>query len=481
MAPFDRCRTRRLGLAVIAAALAVETWAQPLPSADEPLSAPFDLIVETRAEAEAFVTGAPFVIRADSNRAVAEANGAERSDCVPYGRRSDATAVADSRLVNRDARSVSLSLEARAVAHGGHYRTCTCAFGQCVGSSGNDTVGRAHAIARTTVQIRFNQRADGGRYLIRLTGPVGPPDSRFRLVLQDMKTGNLVATERTFRERIGIAAMPDSGYLLTAEVRTEAQNEGGCCETSESLTSPLVVEIVRAPLIETNQIEFSNQLVRGIKAPEYDAVVLVTVRAGNGTLEAHCTGTYLGGLTVLTAAHCVEPAMTDPLVVVFGPTKNEGQRLRVVDFDFPRQPGTVVGKPRYAADVAVLYLEGVPAPAIRPAVVHSGQPDVPALHASTQPLTFVGYGRVVAGSAGSAGQRRKVLLGISAFDVATFNHDMSNGNTCLGDSGGPAFYHAIAADPEIVGVVSKGDAGCSYTGINTRADAVADWIRAAIK
>ncbi|MFN7963867.1 MAG: trypsin-like serine protease [Thermoanaerobaculia bacterium] len=478
----SRPRRRRSELALlnIAILLAADSLAQAQPAGIEGPLAPFDFVIETRAEAETSVTGQPAISRVDSARASAVSSGTDTSDCESYGRRSDATASAESRIVNRDDRSVSLSLEARTVAHGGHYRTCPCVFGKCVGPSGHDTVGTARANARTTIQIRFNARADGGRYLIRLTGPVDTEDSRFRLALQDMKTGALLATERTLRERIGVMALPDSGYLLTAEVRAAAQNEGGCCETSMGLTSPLVVEVVRAPLIEANEMEFSNQLVRGIKAPEYAAVVLVALAAPDGSLQAHCTGTYLGGRTVLTAAHCVEPAVADPLIVVFGPTKNEGQRLRVTDFDFPRQPGPVVGKPRYAADVAVLYLESIPEPAIAPAVLHSGPPDVPALESSKQPLTFVGYGRVVAGSAGSAGQRRKVLLPISAFDAATFNHAMSNGNTCLGDSGGPAFYPA-AAIPEIVGVVSKGDVGCSYTGINTRADAVTNWILAAIK
>ena len=72
--------------------------------------------------------------------------GAEPGVCNQHPvRRSNATGDASSRLEGGNDGSLNpfrIVLSASAIAHGGHYRTCTgCALGSCLGLHGNDTIG----------------------------------------------------------------------------------------------------------------------------------------------------------------------------------------------------------------------------------------------------------------------------------------------------------------------------------------------------
>jgi hypothetical protein len=161
----------------------------------------------------------------------------------------------------------------------------------------------------------------------------------------------------------------------------------------------------------------------------------------------------------LSAAHCVKPG-----------------QLNIVCFDAitTYKPQKLVPHPSWddttlANDIAVFVLDReVP---VTPAIISRKTP------AKGQTISLIGYG-TTAETLGDAGTKRIATNTIKDLWATRFSYDGTGGgegNTCKGDSGGPAFASIEGREVQ-VGVTSAGVKPCGTLGYSTRVDAYQTWI-----
>ncbi|MEZ4398602.1 MAG: serine protease [Kofleriaceae bacterium] len=193
-----------------------------------------------------------------------------------------------------------------------------------------------------------------------------------------------------------------------------------------------------------------------------------------------CTGTLLTKDWILTAAHCVDPA-------VLGQSQSQITASVRVHFDTVNvltTPGTVVRAsetikhPMFNVNALGMHDIGL----IRLATPVTDRVPVPInLAAGRAPVgigvTMVGFGVTSRQAPSSAGIQRVVeqtsvscsVGGLSDGDLLCFSQVNGKGK-CEGDSGGPSFAMIDGAQVQI-GVTSFGDQDCAQFGADTRTDA----------
>ncbi len=171
-----------------------------------------------------------------------------------------------------------------------------------------------------------------------------------------------------------------------------------------------------------------------------------------------CTATLVGSKTVLTAAHCIKVGSTH-IFHIGGRTYSAAQAIQHPQYDH----NTVIN------DIGLVLLSS--APPIAPSATAISNPSL------GLEVTLIGYG-VTSENGSDSGIKRLAKNTIAQMDstrIVFLGSSGNTGNTCYGDSGGPAFA-TLNGHEVVVGVTSGGSPPCGTSGVDTRVDAFQTWL-----
>jgi uncharacterized protein (TIGR03382 family) len=239
-------------------------------------------------------------------------------------------------------------------------------------------------------------------------------------------------------------------------------------------------------------------IIGGTEAQSGQFPNVVAIAIGSASRFALCTGELIEPDIVMTAAHCLSPAVICPgSGSGAAPTCTTDQITAMTTvfantIDIMADPGTqitasaTVFDPGFEAtnlghnDMGLITLSS-PLTGIALAV--------PNLHHDDAPpgivVEMVGYGATEQGAMGTVGtefflQGRAsesctllpALSGASASDDNLLCYSQTDGKgKCEGDSGGPSFAVIDGSNTKVVGTTSFGDSQCAQLGTDTRPDA----------
>ena len=219
----------------------------------------------------------------------------------------------------------------------------------------------------------------------------------------------------------------------------------GACGPGELVLPPDLVKTEAQPVV--NGKTYSG----------HPSVGHLLIKSGQGA--AACTATLVGKHTVLTAGHCVRPGLTHDFSIG-GKTYSTTKVVRHPQYSLGQ---TAVN------DIALIALNSDPP--VTPSIVSQKPPFV------GQKITIIGYG-VTSTNSKDSGVKRIARNTVATVTSSRFTFNGSGGetgNTCSGDSGGPAFATVDGREVHL-GVHSMASQPCGSRGINTRTDAYHSWL-----
>jgi secreted trypsin-like serine protease len=176
-----------------------------------------------------------------------------------------------------------------------------------------------------------------------------------------------------------------------------------------------------------------------------------------------CSGVLIGARTVITAGHCINPlgASVPYFVNIGADCSKPHARLRVAEMQaHPSYTGE--GKPFDVGLVRLIADAGVTPMALSDVTVDASL--------AGRTIRHVGFGTSIETPMGGRGGRLTVSHPILRIDDDFVWSGDATANTCLGDSGGPAFL-----DEQVLAVVSDGP-DCHSESADQRLDRARDWI-----
>lgn len=243
-------------------------------------------------------------------------------------------------------------------------------------------------------------------------------------------------------------------------------------------TLPLALLLVTTPALAG---VFQTPIIGGTPTTQGEFPNVVAIEVGNGL----CTGTLITTEWVLTAAHCVTPA-----VVGLSTQAQVTSSIKVHLNTTNAQTGTVVTAtdsipdPMFNVNALGSHDSGL---------IHLSQKvtDITPVPINLDPamapigvqVTMVGFGATATGGGGNVGIEYTVQqtsiscdpsIGSNA-NLLCFSQTNGTGK-CEGDSGGPSFAMVNGKLLE-VGITSFGDQNCAQFGADTRVDAEAAFIK----
>lgn len=211
-------------------------------------------------------------------------------------------------------------------------------------------------------------------------------------------------------------------------------------------------------------------------------VFIIDMRFDNGETGL-CTATLISARSLLTAAHCVDPARAGATSVTIRASNkadanvlNAGEFTEVISWRLhPQWAWTGHDMPR-PTDVAMLLLESAPL-GITPAAVNRAALS----NFEGQSVRLVGYGRTSASDAQSSAVRRQITLNVTAQNDSYIDFGVAGSQgTCVGDSGGPAFHTFSDKVTRQVGLLTGGSSQCGQASdvrVDLHAAFIDEWLR----
>jgi secreted trypsin-like serine protease len=414
----------------------------------------------------------------NDDRAVAGVGGGERSECTSYGRASSAQSEAGSRIIGQTPTSISIDIRARSYANGAHFRTCDgCLGSRCLGNHGNDRYAEAIGSSVSTINVEIVSVEKQFSYILtvgmaasqgNITVSVQEPDGKELPAMKDDKSKFLL-TEKARKA------------LIRVRANATSRDDGGCCSSEMASQGVLTVAAERAPILEAS-FNFKPFISQGKQTTGFANVVAIGIDD-----KMHCSGTFVGTRTVITAAHCLygyeNRLRSGQFNVRFGSNFHRPDQIfKVSSGEFPSDSagGFAFNPSSYEDDVAILYIDG--APSVKPAKLYAGMPTWDNILKVPVNIIIVGFGyNVINGDMIGLGFKREAAIKIDSFTNRTMIFQTTVPNTCAGDSGGPSFVESASGDGLLLAAItSGGDKDCT-SGRNSRFDAYRPWIEARIK